>query len=392
MYKWILIFCLPLASVAKVSLCSKHIANLTNMPKTTGFLQTLRAVFARENTTHEQTPAAAAIQGSRSVQPLDPILVERSRKPAGRPIFTKGLDEANRMIQLAERLRDSQIDPHTTHIPEFADDIQKHISFIKKGIKKSGEEKRARLKALAELKKEALEKAKNKQVTYEWWLSWNERLSIAGSIYTNTYTLSRISITNQHTNSIYQDIIMIPTISELGIQAFNRSSSQNVFPLGVVNQATFTDGILMTPYNFFSHDVEHSTKIINRSEYSALSKIENNFNINLYQELQKLDLSLEQQEMIGLVYFTIWHEQLLDIVQDRTEPTKFEILLNNLMIRRFQNKNGLGRLLPVSVNADSREEIEAYLNESIKFFIKLVRQILESAARTNNPSLTSAES
>ena len=142
MHKWILIFCLPLASFAEVSVCPKKIANLTL---------------------------------------LDPMLAERPRKPAGRPIFTKSLDEANRMIQLAERLRDSQINPYTTHIPEFADDIPKHISFIKEGIENSGKRKRARLKELAKLEKEALKKAQNKQVTYAWWLEWNERLSIAGS-------------------------------------------------------------------------------------------------------------------------------------------------------------------------------------------------------------------
>ena len=363
MHKWILIFCLPLASVAEISLCSKKIANLTL---------------------------------------VDPMLAERPRKPAGRPIFTKGLDEANRIIQLAKRLRDSQINPHTTHIPEFADDIPKHVSFMKEGVEKSGEEKEAQLKALAELEKEALEKAKNKQVTYEWWLRWNEHLSISSS--TNTDADSLTSTINAVITSGYYivpdivprfpDVITIPTTSDFGIQAFNRSLSQNVFPLGVVNQATFADGILMTPHAFFVHDARHSTRTLDKSEDSTLSKIENNFNINLYQELQKLDLSLEQQEMIGLVYFTIWHEQILDIqpVQDRTEPTKFEILLNNRMIRRFQNKNGLGRLLPVSVNADSKEEIEAYLNESIQLFEQLGHQILEAAARTNNPSLTSVES
>ena len=393
MYKWILIFCLPLGSFAEVSLCSKRIAHLTNTPKTTGFLKTLRAVFARENTAHEQTHAAAAIQGSHSVQPLvDPMLAERPRKPAGRPIFTKGLDEANRMIQLAERLRNSQIDPHTTHIPEFADDIPKHISFIKEGIEKFGEEKEARLKKLAELEKEALKKAKNKQVTYEWWLEWNTQLASIVSLY--TYTSFGVIVSRAEIFPMFPDIIMVPTVSDFGIQAFNRSLSHNVFPLGIVNQPTFADGILIAPLTFLSHDFTHTANIVKMSKISSLSKIENNFNINLYQELQKLDLSLEQQEMIDIIYFSMLHEEFMYIhlFQNWQESKSFVILKTDYDITRFQKEGNLRELLPASVNADSKEEIEAYLNKSTQLFEQLGHQILKAAVGTNNPSLTSVES
>ena len=181
---------------------------------------------------------------------------------------------------------------------------------------------------------------------------------------------------------------MIPTVSDFGIQAFNRSLSQRVFPLGVVNQATFADGILMPPHDFFAHDVTHSTNIIRDSKHSTLSEIENSFNINLYQELQKLDLSLEQQEMIDTIYFSILHENLVHEWQESKD-----IQLGRIYsIDRFQKKGDLREFLPASVNADSKEEVEAYLNESIQLFEQLLHQILKAAAGTNNPSLTSVES
>ena len=396
MYKWILIFCLPLASFAEVSLCSKSFANLT---KTPAFLQTLRAVFARKNTTPEQIPAEVTVQRNLTIpplanfkdasfdsskvtvqesltaQPLDPMLAERPRKPAGRPIFTKGLDEANRMIQLAERLRNSQIDPYTTHIPEFADDIPKHISFIKEGIEKSGEKKEAQLKALAELEKEALEKAKNKQVTYEWWLIWNENLINLASGFINQVT-SLIDF--------FPEAILLPTISEVGITAMNRYFSQRVFPLGLVNQPTFVDGNLLRPAQFFDHDISHTNTALNYY-YTPISDIDKHFNINLYQEFMNLDLTPEQQEMINLVYFTISHEQSFAIylVKNWRGATNFEIPLSlrGNPIHRFQNKDDLRELLPVSVNADSREEVEAYLNKNKQLFEQLGHRILKAAAR-----------
>ena len=349
MYKWILIFCLPLASFAEVSLCSKSFANLTL---------------------------------------VDPMLAEKTRKPAGRPIFTKGLDEANRMIQLIERLRDAQIDPLTTHIPEFADDIPKHISFIKEGIEKSGKKKEAQLKALVELEKEALEKSQKKQVTYEWWMRWNALLTdLVSSFeifqYNNDIHYKHNYYVTFHVS--FPKAILLPTISEIGITAMNRYFSQRIFPLGVVNQPTLVDGNLFHPDQFFDHDVTHTNTVL-LDRHISISDIDKHFNINLYQEFKKLDLTLIQQEMIDLVYFAIWHERSFDIepIQNWREATKFEIslLFNERSIGRFQRENDLRELLPTSVNADSKEEVEAYLNEGKQLFEQLSNQILKSAART----------
>ena len=338
MLKWILVFCLPLASFAEVSVCSKKIANLIL---------------------------------------VEPMLVERPRKPAGQPIFTKGLDEANRMIQLAERLRNSQIDPYTTHIPEFADDIPKHISWIKEGIEKSGEKKEAQLKALAELEKEVLEKAKNKQVTYEWWLIWNENLINLASGFINRVTKFI---------DYFPKAILLPTISEVGITAMNRYFSQRVFPLGLVNQPTFADGNLLSPADFFDHDIAHTEEEVLLYYYTSISDIDKHFNINLYQEFMKLDLTPEQQEMIDLVYFSIVHEGIMhiDLKHDWQESKDIPFnIIHNTTINRFQTKGNLREFLSTSVNADSKEEVEAYLNESTQLFEQLLHQILKAAAARN---------
>ena len=45
-----------------------------------------------------------------------------------------GLDHVMENLRLVQSLRTRPIDPYTTHIPEFADLIDEHIGFVRKGI------------------------------------------------------------------------------------------------------------------------------------------------------------------------------------------------------------------------------------------------------------------
>ena len=101
-----------------------------------------------------------------------------------------GLDHANDNLKLAQYLREGSINIASSHIPEFADLIDEHISFIRKGIAESREfsesDKIKRLGLLDELQLKAKFYKDSKKVTYLWWLSFNLHLSI---IATSTYDL-----------------------------------------------------------------------------------------------------------------------------------------------------------------------------------------------------------
>ena len=101
-----------------------------------------------------------------------------------------GLDHANDNLKLAQYLREGSMNISSSHIPEFANLIDEHINFIRKGITESREfsesDKIKRLGLLDELQLKAKFYKDSKKVTYLWWLSFNLHLSI---IATSTYDL-----------------------------------------------------------------------------------------------------------------------------------------------------------------------------------------------------------
>ena len=305
----------------------------------------------------------------------------KSSKVIGRSVFTKGVDSADRMVSLAQKLRNSQINPHTTHIPEFADDIPKHIEWIEEGIKKSGKNVRKKLKTLNKLKKEAVERINNQQVTYEWWLNWNQRLSDIEDLLSE-FRKSTVQRNIPAGVEKFPDIILFPTNSDLGITAMNRLISQKVFPLGLANKPTVADGQLMAPHRFFYHDLSHFGEYL-KDKKRYTSSIEEDFNINLYQEFQKLDLPLEQREMIENIYFQIWHELYgirLFKIGNKFDARIFpagEMMYKVLAL--FQKKGDYREFLPDSVNADSAEDIQNYLEDSMDLFGRLTNQIIEAS-------------
>ena len=174
----------------------------------------------------------------------------------------------------------------------------------------------------------------------------------------------------------FPDNVVIPTTSELGITAFNRSISQRVFPLGLSNQSMSVDGDLMDPSDFFRHDLNHVSAFIKYKTHYT-SGIEDKFNINLYDEFQKLNLSLEQREMVENIYFLIWHENEI-MIQSNVKIKKFSDEEKRYFTKRFQREGDLREVLPDSVNADSKEEVLKYLEESVKLFDQLTLQIINS--------------
>lgn len=112
--------------------------------------------------------------------------------------FIKGLDNAYTNLHLAQSLRTRSIDPINTHIPEFADLIDEHIDFIRKGIidsqKLSDTSKEEKLELLDLLESKTQSYKDSEKVTYLWWLNFNLRLSIIATV---NFDLSK------HTNLSY---------------------------------------------------------------------------------------------------------------------------------------------------------------------------------------------
>lgn len=59
--------------------------------------------------------------------------------------------------------------------------------------------------------------------------------------------------------TISNNIVLVPTSSELTIQDFNSFVGKGIAPIGLIPKAQFADRTLMTPYQFLIHDIGHAS-------------------------------------------------------------------------------------------------------------------------------------
>ena len=208
-----------------------------------------------------------------------------------------GLDETKSSLQLANSLRNRSIDPHTSHIPEFAENIDEYIRFIERGIRNLAVNQREssihqinqmyRLALLEDFKVEAQRRQNLETITYRWWLNFVFRLSILvtdslssssqRALYSTDFPFmdhlynKRSWVTNEALEDlhirfpdnrystlldVFPDFILIPTISNLGKIAISRTYQTGVHLVQLVNQERF--GI--DPHRFLVHDYDHAWK------------------------------------------------------------------------------------------------------------------------------------
>ena len=360
-------------------------ASLASLPITLPILGLSGLVVAKQLRSTPTSPSSSTKQTAEVVE-LKPDPEQRAvrstevaalKPKSSRPVFTDGLDEVNRMVELAQRLRASKADPFTTHIPEFADSIPDRIKFIREGVPEGNTEA---LQILDELEKEALDKIKEKGVTYQWWLKWHSKLTrlpdeSLATIDRDSFGIIDIKFNEESFVKTFPNNMFIPTTSDLGIMALNRSFSNDVFPLGVMNKNTYVDGREFRPEGFFTHDIEHA--------HDFLRHKHNRSKDNVYQKVQRMELSLEEREMVETVYFLGMHElyQLSHISPSIEKLSTSNISLqnriqsaNDSLFSRFRRANDIEVLLPSSVNPTDRAEVQKYLDESVRVFKRVTRQ------------------
>ena len=113
--------------------------------------------------------------------PQEPVLKAQGFKP----IYYRGVDQAREFNEVAKYLRVIQADPKKTHIPYFARQIEKTIADFENSFRNHNQDKpeflAEKLKLLEALKTEAQRRVTDQNVTYDWWATFNLRLSIIAS-------------------------------------------------------------------------------------------------------------------------------------------------------------------------------------------------------------------
>ena len=291
--------------------------------------------------------------------------------------MSQGLDEAYKMNHFADYLRKSKVNPYKTHIEDFSNQIPEYIRFMLEGIKRH-KDVAERVKLLNEMIKEASKKQKEKGVTYAWWLEWNMKLTRLLSDFNVVYKTDKTNIKSLIEN--FPDFVALPSFENLGIMAINKLTSENVFPLGLVNKPVPVHNSMHDPVKFFRHDMNHASYIMMTyiSNNSKLPYGERTFKANkeFYEKIQNLPTA--QQMQAEIVHFISTHES--NAYYYRSVPE------NNFLFNIFMGDRDLLQLLPKDVKK-STETIRSYLDEAGNVY----RDTLNVTTSANTVTSTQAE-
>lgn len=315
---------------------------------------------------------------------------------------TKG-NKMDRLIFIGSQLRNSpRVNPYKTHIVDFEDQITEHIEFIRQGILSSETDIDSKLEILSAFKQEAESKRDNKELTYQYWLLWNMRLSILVSSKKpnwdwkthkgallwedkdGLFLLSKnkdVNYNNYAQNVVdfflemFPRYIVLPTIGPLEYKDLNKTFSDDTFLIELQNKNTVQDKQEMFPYELYSHDLNHNVL----STYERIS-LPNMGNSRFSKRYLKIAESFPDKirEMAEIGHFIFFHETL-GLLKPRSNIKKFfeknNVDHNNDIYTRLLDKeNDLGAILPEDVR--SEKEVKKYFKRVSDVFNRIYLQIL----------------
>ena len=316
-----------------------------------------------------------------------------------RSVFTKGRDEGVRLQNLGEGLRKANINPFTTHVVNFSNQIDRHISFIREGLYRQNSRLIERLEILNNFEKEAKERQKNHDVTYAWWLLWNYRLSILASpslpktmqtsnnpnwwktdksieeLLQDPSNAKNLSHTHESILD-FPNTILLPTIKDIGIIALRKASINGISHVQLIEQNVTVHGTIYSPADFFIHDILHMLFKYSKGEWDSKNSMK-----RYHEEFDKKmkTLSVQEREMAELGYFLLSHEIKPEIDKvlkiENPEDMRYMFLT---FLRLFQDEGELGSLLPKNINIKSKQDVKQYLEESSRVFNRISAEILNT--------------
>ena len=289
-----------------------------------------------------------------------------------------GLDITKESLQFAESLRTRALNKpsfaYTEHIPEFAQQIDAYIAFIEAGIRRQDSSDTAiRLAQLETFKVEAKNRQQLEMVTYRWFLGWVYRLVIVATpvekrrfgdyrmllkaddpwtthddlevVFNRTSPTEDERLSRGDSLGVllnqFPNIILIPTLSNLGMMSVSRTFQTRIQLLQLMN--------IDNPQDHFEHDVHHTIERFEKGITEDTVLFDRAF---LY-KLRSLPVSQrDQRKWIEYIYYYMNHEDPhlypfdhiyslgndFGISEERESGTWFEEILSlNLVDRNDPN-------------------------------------------------------
>ena len=349
----------------------------------------------------------------------EPLLEEQGFKST----YYRGVDQARKSNAVARYLRVINADPNKTHVPYFSDQINKTISDFEQAFRKyiqrvNSEFLEERLTYIwKDLKKEAQQRIKDQNVTYDWWATFNLQLSMFYFspnliLHVNKYIKNRNraltergsydlddtlkidegkGITNRYTRLLtsiqsfifekekFPEKIMFFTTDELGIMAFNRLEENSYFVGLSGSPVVMPSGFKVNTHDFFIHDVAHIIRQKPMEAYQDIIERIDNISNPSDREKAELVLFMYRHEG-GYLYF---NERLRNYyagergyifqLRFRTRMSAQNLMRKRGIIeQRFSNPDDLQGLLPDSMNVNDKKEVKKFLTESADIFADIL--------------------
>ncbi len=259
----------------------------------------------------------------------------------------------NYLKQLGSTLIRLRINPFLTHVEDFAIQLKSHVQHIRRGIELQNEHTQHKLAILSILEKEI--ESRKRSISYNWWLSINERLSLVTDPLSNEMVLNSFKENNyqlsshaQHVLQLFPDVIALPTIHPQGTFSLNRFAFQGIAPVTLTNNTTIADGREYSSYKFWRHELIHISTGYGRKSKQKEVSVFHDFFIDTVEELE-----LKTRTKVETAYFLLTHEnsnnentQLSDFTNLAT--VKSRITRDGEFMWRLSNSRDLGSLLPAS--------------------------------------------
>ena len=262
----------------------------------------------------------------------------RLREKGIKEEFTAYVNDVDRIIQVGKEIQKiKNLDAFQTHIPYFEEFIDRHIDWVREGIKNKNiipspfagidieipnesKENHAsdRIFLLEKFYQHILDAVKNKKLTYAYWILWNDYLSeiLVAHYKIDTREMDMIMKDLSNTKNIegnfrmtrlstvinsFPQFIALPIPSnKLGFIALNRAADQKVVPISLSNQMITADNVPMDPRFLFYHDIFHSFVESKFGRYNL-------FEITRNQKFLS-SLTAHQRELLELMLFYTTHE------------------------------------------------------------------------------------
>ena len=257
--------------------------------------------------------------------------------------YTAGVDSINYHFAVGNKTKEARVNPFNTHIEDFARQTPAHIRHTQRIIISQGKQVPQKLAILDNLKVEATLKIKNESVTYNWWLSFNERLDflVNSSSIRESNSLSehdyKPSISAMYVLQYFPDIIALPTIHRQGVFAANRFTFSGIVPVTLFDTLlptqSFSNGLISITIGYGSKPKQ--PEIVAFHDYFIQEVVEQNPRERMALETAYYLLTREntQYDNMKLSDFT------------NKEKIKTRMLRNREFSLRLMNPEDIGSLL-----------------------------------------------